>query len=449
MNKTRMLVVIAVVAVVGTLAWTLINRPKPSVRSESDAERDQSMRAAFTTTVGRGDAKDVTGDAELVAEITEFFKALGTAFDEGDRSKLKNLVSGEMMIDYAQRSGVLDLSSLGPMRQVSFRRQFTNGLLQGLATHGKNNAFTRPRVVRVEQISKREVLAYMRSQSVWLGVETKSRWWLLKNLAGEWQAYDWEDLDSGIRTSTLMGAMAGPNTSAPWNQDALNLLQAVQQLQASEEFDPTQLREPCEKLLAHKVPAVIESLARGLLAAALLTGEDADGALEEIDKIVELNGGATPSDHYVRAECYLFKGEPQKAIEQFILYTEVLGWDSDVHERLSDCYYELGDMPKSIEHAEKGLADNPQSPGCLASLAVSLPAERHDEILKHLEKFEERQLAYESILDYAIEVEHRVAYDLILPRFTADFPDEKDLIEYYEENPPPADEDEGTEPAEA
>ena len=271
MNKTRMLVVIAVVAVVGTLAWTLINRPKPSVRSESDAERDQSMRAAFTTTVGRGDAKDVTGDAELVAEITEFFKALGTAFDEGDRSKLKNLVSGEMMIDYAQRSGVLDLSSLGPMRQVSFRRQFTNGLLQGLATHGKNNAFTRPRVVRVEQISKREVLAYMRSQSVWLGVETKSRWWLLKNLAGEWQAYDWEDLDSGIRTSTLMGAMAGPNTSAPWNQDALNLLQAVQQLQASEEFDPTQLREPCEKLLAHKVPAVIESLARGLLAAALLT----------------------------------------------------------------------------------------------------------------------------------------------------------------------------------
>ena len=191
------------------------------------------------------------------------------------------------------------------------------------------------------------------------------------------------------------------------------------------------LRKHSENLLKHKLPTAIEGLALTVNSAVLLEDGDTEAALAGLKRAQEVIGDA-PILYYHRANCLSVQGEYQQAIQEFARYTDILGWDSDVHEMVSDCYYKLDDLPKALEHAEKGIADNPQSPSCLASLAACLPEARRGEIAEHIAAQTDPEFAYETILDYVLGLENDEVYDHVLALFKAEFPN-NELIEYYED----------------
>jgi hypothetical protein len=98
---------------------------------------------------------------------------------------------------------------------------------------------------------------------------------------------------------------------------------------------------------------------------------------------------------------------------------------------VADAYVGKGDLLKAVEHAEQGLADNANAWGCLMTFGVAAPRERWDEIRTHVDRTSNPEGAYESVIDYAIEMEHPELARAVFGFLARSFP-ESELIEYYE-----------------
>ena len=415
-------------AAVGLFLHFSSNR-KPSDFSESDQDRDRSIEAAFAPSAEGTPSRDVSDNEALSSEVNEYFLQLQKAFADTDTKRLAELIWIEGMLLNAENQGLLDIPS-------GFqRRNFFKGANQGFEktsrTMAQSMGFEEHRLHLIEEIKEGEVIAYVRFWHPELLTFTRLRWWLIRNPDGGWRAYDFEDLDQGFRTSTMMGVLgSGALNKAPWVDSATQLVQSVQLALSTGDFSSKNLNKNIQAVLNSSAPDALKEIAYTYEYVVHSYEGETEKALVSIDKLEALSP-ESPFTLYARGVCYFDLGEYEKTIEHITKYAGRLGWDADTCDYVSFSHFALDDNEKAVEFAKRGLEDLPESADCLIDLALALPAEQISQLGDYLSKTADPEDHYTTILDFCLGEGYEEQAVSVFKLLRKELPD-SDLIKEYE-----------------
>jgi hypothetical protein len=424
------LVLLAVILLgaAGVLLMKLAKRPQVNVSTdpESAEVRNASIRAAYSPSGDRSAGPNAVTDPTLLKEITTFFDELGTAFVEGDSAAIDRLYSAEAMVAFMESSGALKLSSKGLVEQLFARESFIEGIRLTMREDTEAEGFSAPELRRLERIGDGELLAYLIVNNTAYASEERVRWWLLRHPDGHWQAYDSEDLESPIRDSEWYAAFLGAAYElVPWEQE----LDQFTELAYAEDISIDAMRRASDALLAHQLPSGLETHVRMAYADALETEDYYEEALGHYDIAEKLSGGSA----MVRKErgyCHWMLCNNELARDDLENFADAYGWDRFSMEAVADCHFQIGDRDRALKLAEEGLAEYPQNSYFLGILAASLPAERRGELAGKIATFDDREEAYEGILNYTYTLDDMEAFELARSMLEAEFTDSELLGQY-------------------
>jgi hypothetical protein len=402
------------------------NDPGITVTHETETQRSESVKAAFTEAPAAG-GRTIDPSRPEYAELDAFFTKLGTAARKGDRKAYGECISADAMIRHLEAKGMVSF------RTDRERAAFLKGAEGSMGDSMSNMAFDRHILSRIEEISPTQVMVFTRTYDKGLQVIIKMRWWLVK-ADGAWRAYDFEELSQGIRASTMMGAVVGgmKGTPEPWVVPFTELAKSMQNLAGDNMLEKLeQMEEHAGKVVKESPPQDIEIVARQMLVAGKMGNGDAEGALKEIETLEKMSN-VSPGLQFQKGGALIALEKPAEARVAFQAYADALGWDSDAHEMMADAYMAEDNKKDALDHALKGLADHKDALGCLATAAVASGASEVGKLSKHFDATEEPESAYEAAIDYALEIEDEEVAKALVGMLKTKLP-KSDLVEIYEE----------------
>ncbi len=341
--------------------------------------------------------------AEVPEDILQFMEELNAALKTGSARRLTSRISVPTLVKAMREMTLL------PEMEEAENQKFIEALQAGLRSHvGRftQMAWHEAKWIRFERLSDDRVILLGRHYDE-DGVGSPIRWWLVRE-DDKWKFYDLEMLDVNIRFSYFagLGFTAGVNQS-PWVRQFTPLLSLIEQLQTGM-LDEDELEDLIDlasdlldEVLHADIPVEIRSFLMLYRALALVSLEELDEALSQLDRLEKL-GVEVPILHQVRADIYSHQERYQLAIKSLITYGQLLGFDASVHESLSDAYLELGEQEKAAHHARQGLLDQPLSLGCLASLGAALPPNKTHELEPHFAKHDYDEYALVMVIDWCL-----------------------------------------------
>lgn len=395
-------------------------------RDEAPPDAGEANRSAES--VERAFAREVRGDADdaTVRSLERFFASLREAIDDDDdERRLRRLFSADAIADRIAARGFVRFDpSTRPRARIvaSLERALDIAAAEWASTMGAGA----PTLRRIESLDDGRKLVYARFRLRDVGYDSKVRIWLVPAPGDAWRIEDLEDVDSALRLSTSLGTLIGTATeSASWIPALRRLNRAYAAAMASEDVVAAvpEVRRLSEALLAEDgVPAEIEILARKMRSVThQLTGEF-EASLAELDAIERL-GGDGPMLAMQRGTSKFGLQRYDEALRHFEAYAAELGWDADVHEMVSDAYRYLGRTDDAIEHARRGLDDDPDSWGCLTSLALALPVNRLQELKPRIEAADDPESAQAWVIDVALRSDHPDVARGVLELLEASYPE--------------------------
>jgi tetratricopeptide (TPR) repeat protein len=402
------------------------------LQKEGCSRRLQGRDRARTGTVDckRLLANDATGGSAIAPDSAEF-RALGDAVAnigrsnrKADEKRVRALVSPEAMVRHLEQRKFVEFKS------AAERASFMTGFEKGVMKSFKQLAFDEHKMVRAEMLAPGQAMVFIRLHDEEMGIVTKQRWWLVQE-EGTWKLYDFEDVDGGIRGSTMMGAMLSgmKGGKEPWVDPLLSLARSGQ----GEDAVLDQLangRTHAEEILKHDAPEEVRNMARITITGALIADQKFEETLkyfEEMDK----SANPSPVRHYMRASALAGLGRQDEALAAYEAYAKELGWDSDVYESVANIHFEKGNKVLAFENALKGVSDNKNSTACLSLAAVAAGPGQLRELAKHFEATSDPEVAYEEAIDHAVFVEDLPRARALLGLLKTSLP-KSDLIEVYE-----------------
>lgn len=385
------------------------------------------------TTTSRGQQPEPAAPARddaRQAEIESFFESIDLAFGSGPADVLE-LFSGDHFVASAVERGLLDREQA--RTQDGLTEQLTRALQQAAEIWYDSFTSDAHDILKLEFRDDDSAEVFVRHWDDNLEVYAKYRWWLVDTGDG-WKFFDVEDVEYNMRASALLGSIhQASRDNQPWVRELTALVSAMLQDADDEGTDLVEsIQDEVDQLLDRTIP---DGLRAWVLSYKILWLLDQDGrtedALDYIDEMEDLNG-EYPAVWYLRGHALGDLEEYQAALDAFGLYAKRFGWDADICEYVSDTYFWMDNPARAAEFAEKGLADNPRSWGCLASLAVSLPADQKSKLDSHLGNLEHDEAAMEYVMDWAIELEDLDAARHVYQLLIRHHPD-SELIGYYQE----------------
>ena len=402
----------------------------PAVIEETESERESSIQDAFAPSAEGSAVRDASANPELKKEINAYFADLGQAFATVDTAEITQLIWGEGILLCAEGRGLITLPT--GFRRKKFMEGFNRGFsgsAEGVATTMK---FEEHRLQLIEEIREGEVIAYVR---LWLSdfqTYSKMRWWLLRDADGRWKAYDYEDFDQNLRTSSLVGAlMNAAESNAPWVKPTLKLIQGMQGLASSGELltGIGSLQDDVDAVLNTAAPDAVKSIAYTFRYSSLAIDGKFEEGLKALEEMEKLDPGS-PLALYGRGVCYLGLERADEAIAALTTYANRLGWDADVCDLMSAAYLAKDDTAAAIDFAKRGLVDTPESVDCLIDLGLALPPEQIGEFAEFAAKRKDPEAGYEATLDYCLEAGYDEEAGAIYELLKKNFP-ESELIGIY------------------
>lgn len=329
----------------------------------SDADSQDAIKKAFI------DSSEGIPEAKIPDGIEKYFRLLGKAARSGNPVDTERFLSIFGMLSALESSGALD--SFTSKEKRGFDKGF-RGAASQLGTSLQQMAYDDFKISLVEKIDDDQRLVYTKLYDNELNVVTQMRWWLVLTEDG-WRAYDFEDVSIGLRTVKLMGTMLksgiGSNKE-PWVDLFIVVARSLQTLDFSDSNALLQLEDPLLRLRKHKLPNDIEMFASMMMTSVLTIKGEYQEALAELE-VAEKSGIVAPLFHYQKGSVLAQLGRHEEALLSYEAHVKKLGSDSDSLELIADSYLELGNVERAQEAALQGLADNPNSPGCLASLLLA------------------------------------------------------------------------------
>jgi tetratricopeptide (TPR) repeat protein len=352
-------------------------------------------------------------EAEAERELMPLFDDLGRALREADGTSINAHFDLACMADeYAALVAF-------PFRSPQAKRDFMNGARTGFGqarnTFVELRAWNTSEIHKVKKLSDVTVVVIARHRNP-NGTSQKMRWWVTRRF-GTWKIYDLEDLDVGLRMSTVMGSLAEQGR-AMLGQPRLDMLPeaavAAQNLKAAQQaLDAQQNPNAAEQLLAlvpaQRLPPPIEVLRHQIKGLIHLRRGQFQDALNAFEAAKRIQPDAPVLDH-LQGTTLTHLNRWAEALEYLQAYRDLLGEDADTCRVLGVTLNRLGRYSEAVQLFRRALDFNPKDTRAFQGLLRSLtsndklddvgarfalletPAQFFDEFAEECEKREFPQL---------------------------------------------------------
>ncbi len=376
--------------------------PRP-VGVEQEAGRQES-----------DDGKSAPGSVEIPADVAEFMETLRMAIASGSSRRIgQNFSLVGVVESLGQRALLPEVEGVDAAEWV---KRLEVGLRPRFSAF-RSMAWESTRWLNFERSAEDRVEILGRHYDV-EGMSQPIRWYLQRE-GDRWRIYDFEMLGMGVRFSALlawgMNMGAASNLRAGVLQEFAQSAELLQQGLLDEDGLEA-LVENADELMAAEVPQELRRFVLLIRAVAFMALEELAVALQDLGALEQLPV-ESPVLHQLRGEIYVVQERYELAIESFRKYGERLGFDAALHESISDAYQAMDKWELAAEHARLGLADQPLSIGCLASLAAALPAGRVEQLLPYFERHGYSEEALASVILWCVQTDRlagaRYTYKLL------------------------------------
>lgn len=363
--------------------------------------------------------------------IRQFFGQLAKATRKKKDIDAAHFLSAKGLFEATKEAGAFEGVDDEKVAAIQKALPITLGAMSGPL---KMMSYDRYKILRIEKLEGERRVVYVRLYDNELNVTTPMRWWLVKE-EDLYRAYDFEDLSVGLRTTSIMTAALIANLGdkvPPWFPALMAVVMPMQTLDMNEMDSWLKLEKPIFALTETELPKDFQNFASIMKVAVFQVKGEVEGALAELAKSRQM-GFDCPMWHYLKGSVLQVDENYDEAIEEFASHAKLFGWDSDVLEMVSDCYYELGNFEKAREAALRGLKDNPLSWACAASLAASSnEMQIREELPGIFKQGRKEEEFYETALDYLLDLEENEKAKVLYAVFQKEV-GESDLFEYYDE----------------
>jgi hypothetical protein len=392
---------------------------------------DESLEETVASTKEVFGSENASEAGNATAGIGNFFIRLGRAARSDGVMELDRFLSIDGMIQALESGGLFEGMSSRD------KKGFQAGFRKGAGSLGgalKQMAFDDYKILKVEELAPNDRVIFVRLYDNELNITMQMRWWLINTKDG-WKAYDFEDLSVGIRSVSLMGTMmrSGVGKSPePWIADFLPVTVQMRSVDVQDPESFANLGKMLEKLRQHKLPDDVKRFASTMMTSVLQMDGDMEGSIEEL-RAAKAGGYESPLYHYLMAHSLMAQEDYEGALVELEKHSEILGWDSDALESLSECHLMLGNIEEARNAALQGLEDNLKAVNCLAALsAASTPEQiREEGFEKYFSRSGNSEEAYEISLDYLISLDRIPQAEALLELLKKDH-EESELLEYYD-----------------
>jgi tetratricopeptide (TPR) repeat protein len=230
----------------------------------------------------------------------------------------------------------------------------------------------RRRFVFFKQLEKNDVIAYIRAWNA-NGQQARSRWWLTR-IDGQWFVYDAEDLDGGMRWTSVMAA--GMQGDQDQNLALARGLRAAMQALAQADGDAAlQALEPFRGKRFPDDLAYAQHLMRGV---AHILKRDYAAAYVELDWAGEIKPDV-PMVDLLKSRISFETGDYAAAIAFADHAIQTLGADVEALHWKGNALYKLNRRDEALAAFGAALDDDPDSASTLADFTLCLTEGRRDE----------------------------------------------------------------------
>jgi len=370
---------LGIVLCAGVVAWWTATGgrgfgPRSAVR-ELPFPEDASPQQKYAAVAAAFNADAVGVSPARLRRIQALFDRVVKATAADDDAAFARLIDTELLLAEMTRSGHLDQSGFA-------------GLALDAATIQEQlwvpACWTRYKIVHVDLHANRDAAIVYALFWDGNGSELPVRWWIVRDGAQQWKAYDWELLDYGIRASAEEAIFYGYGDDSrlqAYDDCKTDLVTARDLLEQGEYDRAAETIRGTEEL---SILPVFRDDAWLQIGHTWSQYGDENRALACYRRVADPE--AAPGTLYGLARCYLERGSHEEALRQISRYESLLGRNADVAELKGQSLLALGRRKEAAVELRKSLDCNPQQIDTLLSLAGILRSDEKEALVQYVQK---------------------------------------------------------------
>jgi predicted Zn-dependent protease len=367
------------VAILAVAALVWFASPGPVAPRVPFAE-DQGLRRMEVQEAFR--ARKVRPAQDIDNGLKVLFTDLGVALRARDGERVLRHFNTDRMVEELKAQNVLPFGGVRNPQQ--FAAGMRQGMKQSLANHNSLLAYTSFEIRSVKKLPDHEAVVIVRHRDG--SLTSKMRWWVTGR-SGTWQVYDFEDLDTGMRVSTIIGVItAGGFNNLGETMRAVNGLRDATEALLKEDLDTADRK--LKEIAAIQLPKQISAV-RFLATAAVQIGRgDFKTALGTLDQ-AQASHPDMPAVDLLRGVALNGLGQHDKALKHLETYRDLLGEDDVVCLQLGEALRATGRFPEACTAFRKALDYNPKNADALGGLLRALgPEDSREDVGRRFRKLD-------------------------------------------------------------
>ncbi|MCI0461269.1 MAG: hypothetical protein L0Z62_30345 [Gemmataceae bacterium] len=359
-------------------------------------------------------------DEAVKKSLQAFFTRFTAVMKDGDAKRIAALFDPDRLLEEWRRIGALP-KGMTPRQEADARAGFLAGFSKSAAQLSRVFGWSRTEIQSIKLLAKgQEAVVVARHRGD--GGTAKMRWWLKKD-GPSWRLYDLEDLDTGIRISTLLaGAFAelGQGLVVPDWIKAGPLMQRAGKAMVEGNI------EEAERLLVqiarYEFPKPLAALRWMMEGAIRLAQQRPAEALACCEKARTFNPDVPILDFLSGAACNALR-RFDKALTHLHAYRNLLGEDTNISHQLGIALAGLGRREEAAQAFRRSLDDDPKSLDALNELRRLLPRGKKGELAKRFARVPNARLFFDELAQEALRDRDAEGIEVLasaLPRKGAD-----------------------------
>jgi uncharacterized protein HemY len=346
---------IAAVVAVGTagLIWliTLPERERRHAEPEDPEERRQEVRQAF------GNLQPLAPD-EIDRELKTLFNDLGDALRAADQHRVTEFFDTDRLVEEMAAQKLFPRAPLRSRRALA--RGIRAGLGQGLVQQGGLIRWTTTDIRGVKKLADHELVVIVRHHDE-DGSDLKMRWWLTRR-SGTYKVYDFEEINTAMRASTLavglfaeLGANVGDVAAF---RRAMTCIREAAMALVREDVDTAERK--LKEIAGVKLPTKIEAVRLLMNGVVHIEREQYQEALDTVDRAAACHADMPVLD-LLRAIALNGLGKSEQALKHIDAYRDLLGEDEQVCVQRGLALQGVQRLPEACASYRKALDFNPKN----------------------------------------------------------------------------------------
>ena len=370
-----------ILAGLSTAGWFYYRAHRlPARESLTLGEKHRMVSSAYSS-------KAVATDQQF-REISASLDRFNNVIVTKNSASFSNVFDSDRLIQELERIGAL--GAIPENQKEGFKSGLREGLGRGLMGQFGNVSWTRHRLKKViPSDDGREAVVYD-VEYHGSGADqysAKIRWWLRRK-GSQWNVWDMESLETGLRMSTLVGSLvasSGPGGAGNPQilSTAMPLLQKM--IAGLQRKDFKTAEDAIKSLDTMTLPpelAAIREYARAALRTAQMRFPEAIQACDAADA----TGQDMPALHELRTIACNKMGEYQKALDSAQKWEDSLGSELELYHQRGLALAGLNSKDEAAKAFEKALDEDPNATGSFTELAGVLPDTDKSELARRFER---------------------------------------------------------------